>query len=74
MWIVFAAVSTKVTGALGTYVMTPAWVTSKARVKLSRSAVMAGFASSTITFEPGLLRLSQSATTQARSYGPGGQR
>ena len=27
-----------------------------------------------MTFDPGLLRFSQSATTQARSYGPGGQR
>ena len=32
------------------------------------------WASSTISFEPGFLALSQSAIRQARSYGPGGQR
>jgi len=34
VWIVLEAVSTKVTDAFGTYEMTPACVTSKARVKL----------------------------------------
>ena len=46
----------------------------KALLKLSFSTRMSGLASSTMILLPFFLALSQSASRQARSYGPGGQR